>query len=178
MQPIHVREAIALILLPVRKQNPWSLNMHRKLLTLAAAICAVLGFSLVALADTTPENAYEYRQAVMTAMRGHIGAVSKVVRGQVDDNGFLVKHAEGLANGTAELNHVFQEGSNVEGSEALPVIWEDEDAFTAAIEKAQMATAAFAEITADGESEAIGAAFRDVGMACRGCHDNFRVAHD
>ena len=26
-----------------------------------------------------------------------------------------------------------------------------------------------------GDSEAIGAAFRNVGMSCRGCHDNYRV---
>jgi cytochrome c556 len=152
--------------------------MHRTLLTLAAAICTVCGYSLAALAETTPENAYEYRQAVMTSLRGHIGAASKIVRGQVDNDGFLVKHAQGLANGASELGHIFQEGSNVEGSEALPVIWEDEDAFAAAIEKVQTATAAFVEIAASGDKEAIGAGFREVGMSCRGCHDNFRVAQD
>jgi len=152
--------------------------MHRKLITLATAMCAVFGISLAALADTTPEDAYEYREAVMTSLRGHIGAASKAVRGQVEDNGFLVKHAEGLANGADELSYIFQEGSDVEGSEALPAIWEDQEAFAAAIEKSKVATTAFVAAAKGGDKATIGAAFREVGMSCRGCHDNFRVAQD
>lgn len=152
--------------------------MHRTLVTLAATICTVFGFSLAALADTTPEDAYEYREAVMTSLRGHIGAASKVVRGLVDDNGFLVKHAQGLANGAAELSHIFPEGSNVEDSEALPAIWEKPEAFAAAIEQSRTATAAFVEVAASGDKAAIGAAFREVGKSCGGCHDNFRVDDD
>lgn len=152
--------------------------MHRTLVTLTVTICTVFGFSLVALAETTPEDAYEYREAVMTSMRGHIGAASKVVRGLVDDNGFLVKHAQGLANGAAELSHIFPKGSDVEGSEALPAIWEDTEAFAAAIETNRTATAAFVEVAASGDKAAIGAAFREVGKSCGGCHDNFRVDND
>ncbi len=152
--------------------------MHRTLVTLAATICTVFGFSLLALAETTPEDAYEYREAVMTSMRGHIGAASKIVRGLVDDNGFLVKHAQGVANGAAELSHIFPQGSNVEDSEALPAIWEKPEAFAAAIEKSRTATAAFVEVAASGDKEAIGAAFREVGKSCGGCHDNFRVDDD
>ena len=39
----------------------------------------------------------------------------------------------------------------------------------------QEATAAFVTAAESGDSEAIGAAFRNVGMSCRGCHDNYRV---
>ena len=50
--------------------------------------------------------------------------------------------------------------------------------FAAAVEKAKEATAAFVAVAESGDKAALGGAFRDVGMACRGCHDRFRVAHD
>jgi cytochrome c556 len=152
--------------------------MRRKLVLAIAATISTLGLSFAVFADTTPQDAFEYRSAVMTSLRGHIVAVSKTVRGQVEDNGFLVKHAEGLANGVAEMEYIFQKGSDVTDSDALPVIWEDTEKFAAAIEQAKTATQAFVEVAASGDRAAIGAAFRDVGGSCRGCHDNFRVSDD
>jgi len=138
----------------------------------------LLPLSLVAAADTTPDDAKDYRISVMTTLRGHIGAASMHVRGLVDDNGFLAAHAEGLANGAAELEHLFPAGSAVDDSQALPVIWEQPEDFQKAILTAKKATAAFSEAVAAGNKDAIGAAFRDVGAACRGCHDRFRLDTD
>jgi cytochrome c556 len=114
----------------------------------------------------------------MTSLKGHIGASSMHVRGLVDGQEFLVKHAAGLANGVSELERLFPAGSNVEGSDALPVIWEKPEEFAAAIEKAVAATQKFVEAAAGGDKAAIEAAFRDVGGSCRGCHDTFRVPQD
>jgi cytochrome c556 len=152
--------------------------MRQKLLLAVAATCSTLGLSMAAVAETAPQEAYEYRSAIMTSLRGHIVAVSKTVRGLVDDNGFLVKHAEGLANGVAEMDYIFQEGSNVADSKSLPVIWEDEEKFAAALQAAKDATTAFVEIAGSGDKAAIGAAFRKVGGSCGGCHDNFRMSDD
>lgn len=152
--------------------------MQKKLTAVLAALAVTSVASFQALADTTPEDAADYRMAVMTSLRGNIGAASMIVRGLVEDDGYLVKHAEGLADGAQELDRIFQEGSNVGESEALPVIWEEPEAFAEAIAKAQEATAAFLAAAEGGDQEAIGAAFRNVGMSCRGCHDKFRVADD
>jgi cytochrome c556 len=152
--------------------------MHKKTTAMMAAIAAATLLSLQAIADTSPEDAADYRKAVMTALRGHIGASSMIVRGLVEDDGHLVSHAQGLADGASELSRVFQEGSNVGESEALPIIWEEPEAFAEAIAKAEEATAAFLAAAESGDKEAIGAAFRNVGMSCRGCHDRYRVAHD
>ena len=140
---------------------------------MALAMSAVV--SVPVLADTTPEDALDYRKAVMTALRGHIGAASMIARGLVDNDGHLVGHARGLADGAREMERIFQEGSNVGESEALPLIWEEPDAFAEAIANMQEATAAFVAAAESGDSEAIGAAFRNVGMSCRGCHDRYRV---
>ncbi len=139
-----------------------------------AGLAATVTVTMPVLADTTPEDAKDYRAAVMTAFRGHIGAASMIARGLVDNNGQLVGHAQGLASGAQELANLWPEGSDVNESESLPVIWEEPEKFAEAIDAMVTATAAFAEAAESGDAEAIGAAFRNVGMGCRGCHDNFR----
>lgn len=150
--------------------------MQRKLTAAIAALTATAALSFQALADTTPEDALDYRISVMTALRGHVGASSMIARGIIEDGGHLVSHAKGLAAGAAELSRLFPEGSNVGESEALPVIWEDREAFAEAIANLEEATTAFVAAAESGDAEAIGAAFRNVGMGCRGCHDRFRVS--
>lgn len=153
--------------------------MARTAVTGAAVALALSISAATAVADTTPEDAKDYRTAVMTSLRGHVVAASMHVRGLVDSGEFLQNHADGLANGAAELRHLFPEGSDVNDSEALPVIWEQPDEFMQAVEEAERATAAFRETVASGgDEEAIRSAFREVGMACRGCHDQFRRDDD
>jgi cytochrome c556 len=153
-------------------------NAFTRLLVAAMAIACALATSMFAMAETSSQDAFDYRKAVMTSLKGHIGASSMHVRGLVSGPEYLVEHAQGLANGVSEIKTLFAEGSNVQGSDALAVIWEDPDAFNAAIEKAEKATAAFVEATEDGDKAAITAAFREVGGSCKGCHDKFRAPQD
>ena len=152
--------------------------MQRKLSGMLVGVVAALGASYPVIADTTPEDAKDYRAAIMTTLRGHIGAASMITRGLVENNGQLLAHAEGLSNGAAELKNIFPEGSDVDGSEALPAIWGEPDKFAEAINTMVEATAELEDAAADGDAEAIGGAFRKVGMSCRGCHDNFRKSDD
>jgi len=152
--------------------------MYRKLISLLTAIAVTMGISVSAAADTTPEDAFDYRAAIMTTLRGHLVAASMTMRGLVDDNGQIVNHARGIASSATEFGDIFQEGSNVGDSEALPVIWEEPEDFAAAIAKLQEASAAFVVAAESGDAEAIGGAFRNLGGSCRGCHDKYRVAHD
>jgi len=139
------------------------------------AALLTLATALPVNAETTDENAFKYRSAVMKTLGGHVFAASLTVRGLVEDKGFLSHHAQGLANGAAELEYLFQQGSNVGESEALPIIWEETGEFAEAIAAAEAATDEFVEAVASEDPETIGAAFKEVGNACRGCHDKFRV---
>ena len=152
--------------------------MYRKVITTAAVAALGAVISMYAAADATPEDAYDYRTAIMESMRGHVRAASLTVRGLVDDRGQLLNHARSMANNAQEFGHLFPAGSNVGDSEALPVIWEEADEFAAAIEKIQQASAAFVQAAESGNAEAIGGAFRELGGACRGCHDRFRAEHE
>lgn len=145
---------------------------------LAISLASMLTAFPDAVADTTPEDAKAYRTSIMTTLRGHVSAASMHVRELVDDNGFLKAHAEGLANGARELRFIFPAGSDVDDSEALPLIWEKPEEFQEAIGNAEKATKAFSEAVSGGNRVAIAAAFRDVGAACRGCHDRFRLDSD
>lgn len=147
--------------------------------TIALALClAVTAASFSARAETSSEDAKDYRQAVMSALGAHISAISMHVRGLVDDNGFLDEHAKSLARTAAELGHVFPAGSDVGDSEALPAIWERPEEFTEVVAEAERAAAALAEAASSGDRQAVGAALREVGAACRGCHDDFRKDDD
>ena len=78
--------------------------MHRKVTGALLAIALTPGIILSAFAETSAEDAYKYRSAVMRTLGGHITATSMTVRGLVEERGFLLRHARGLANGAAELN--------------------------------------------------------------------------
>ncbi len=152
--------------------------MYRKLISILTAGTVTLGFSILAAADVTPEDAADYRLAIMTSLRGHVGAASMTVRGLVDDRGQLVNHAQGIANSVMELGNIFPEGSNIGDSEALPEIWEEPEDFAAAIMKVQDASLEFVEAAEGGDADTIRGAFRKLGGACRSCHDQFRIEHE
>jgi cytochrome c556 len=90
------------------------------------------------------------------------------------DSDYVANHAKAIANLGTELHTIFPEGSNVEGSEALPAIWDEPEKFAEARTKAEEAMAALGEVADGGDMEAIGNAFLNVGKACKGCHDSFR----
>ena len=148
--------------------------MQQKLVCATAALITALGISLAAVGETTSEDAHDYRIAVMTSLRGHMVAASMIVRGLVEDDGYLVKHAQGLENSLAEVHRVFPAGSAVGESNSLPSVWDDPEKFAAAIAKAEEASAAFTKAAGTGDRAAIGGAFRNVGMSCRGCHETDR----
>jgi hypothetical protein len=71
--------------------------MHRKSAAYIVAIVLCISASAVRLtarAETTAEDARDYRISVMSSMGGHVGAISRLVRGRVEDHGFLAKQAQ------------------------------------------------------------------------------------
>ncbi len=155
--------------------------MQRSNLASALALVLCVGVpaaSVTAEENTAAEDAMEYRETIMHAMGAHVSAISMHLRGLVEDHGFVDEHAQSLANTAAELSYVFPEGSNVGDSEALPAIWEKPEEFARAVSDAEDATAALAEAASTGDRKAISSAMREVGAACRGCHNNFRKDDD
>jgi len=142
-----------------------------------ATACAVLMAAPMAIADEA-ENYIKYRQAVMKAIGGHMGASSQIVRGRVSPEGALGMHADALARLNADLASLFPEGSDFGETKARAEIWDDWQAFVARADEARDATAAFAEAVSTGDGDAIRTAQRAVGQSCKGCHKDYRIKDD
>jgi cytochrome c556 len=134
----------------------------------SAALAAVVLAAGTAAAD---EGMIAYRQSVMKANGGHIGAVVTIIKGEVPFTDDLKVHTQALAELAIIAGHVFPEGSGK--TRALPAIWEKPDAFKKAYEAYQTAAANLAK-TAETDPKAVPAAVGALGKACKGCHDDFR----
>ena len=142
-------------------------------------LVTTLALTLAAgIATADAEDYIKYRQAMMKAIGGHMGASTQLVRGKVDPEGDLAMHAHALAALTANLPRVFPEGSDFGETKAKPAIWSERAKFEQAANAARDATAKFAAAVDAGDSAAIAAAHKDVGQACKGCHEDFREKDD
>ena len=152
--------------------------MRRKLISAVLATLLTAGLSAPIAAEPSAEDAFKYRKSIMSAFKGHAGAISLITRGLAGDPSHVSSHAEAIANLSAELNSIFPDGSNVEDSEALPIIWEEPEEFAEAVANAEEAMAALGAAASDNNVEAVGRAFHNVGEACKGCHERYREEHD
>lgn len=134
--------------------------------------------------DEAPKTGIQgERQKLMKGMGGAMGAVAKMFKGEAPFDAAKVEEAADLLIEHAQrIEDVFPdtEESRLIGpnTEALPVVWEQWDAFVEkanALEEAgtQLKTAAS---TAGGDMAAVQPAFAEVADACKACHTDFRKA--
>jgi cytochrome c556 len=126
------------------------------------------------LAEEDPEDQIKYRQNYMKAIGGHMGSANQLVRGKVDRQGHLMRHATALTQLTKDLPVLFPEGSDFGETDAKEEIWSDWEAFEQAANKTSKASAAFANAVQSGNGDAINEHFKDLGEACKGCHKKYR----
>lgn len=127
---------------------------------------------LLCLSVVADEDQVEYRQEIMSAIGGTMGAIGKILKQEVDRGDDIAPLAAALDELATTAQGVFPEGS--EGGDALSVIWEQPEEFSQRLTALKTATAAFREAAASGDVSQIGQAVREVGLSCRGCHQNFR----
>lgn len=139
-----------------------------------AALAITVAAIPMASADTLPENAIGYRKVVMTAMGGHVAAISLIFTGKVEHQDRLVAHAEALAAAGDELPKLFPAGSGTGKTDALPLIWQEPDKFRQAAEAGRSATAELRDAVRGSDKAAIARALKSVGDGCKGCHDKYR----
>lgn len=141
----------------------------------ASMLMAVLSLALSGpAAATDPQDIIDYRQSIMTAVKGHNAAAQDIIRGKVAFNDYLAAHADAIVALFAELDHIFPEGSDFGETAALPEIWKKPDEFSEAVQKAQDSAEKFAEAAASGDPFAIEETHRQLGDSCKGCHRKFR----
>ena len=147
---------------------------------------------LLGLATTTAnvqasedvDGMIKYRQNVMKALGGHVGAADRIMRGQVPMKDQLQLHAAAAADIAAMTASLFPKdsvppehefaGATVE-TDATEAIAEKPAEFDKAVKATEQATAAFLKALNEGADEAaLAKAFGAIGKSCKGCHTDFR----
>ncbi|MCY3623113.1 MAG: cytochrome c [Gammaproteobacteria bacterium] len=141
--------------------------MNHRFATTALSTC------LLAIAVSASEGEVNYRQHTMSAVRGHMQAIVDIVRGDVPHMDHLATHASAMADLAEIAPKLFPESSK--GGDALDAIWEDPEDFADKLDAFKEATAAFKTAAESGDRDEIMGAFRGLGQACKGCHDDYRA---
>ena len=137
---------------------------------------AILSAALLASgAQAADEGAAEYREAIFEAIGGHMSAMVGIIKGEVPHRQDLALHAKGIAALAPVTQHIFPADSYIEGGHAAAEIWSDPDAFAERRQNFLDAAAALGAVADSGDQAAFMGAFKTLGGACKGCHDNFRA---
>jgi len=138
----------------------------------------ILGITLSAPAQEIPlekaEAAIKYRQNVMSALGGLAGTVVGQLRDGFSYGPDLKDVTVALRTLSTDIPALFPTGTDVGETKAKAEVWSKRQQFEEAASKAKEKIGAFADAVDQGERGAIFGAFKEVGDACKGCHDDFR----
>jgi len=137
-----------------------------------------LGMAGVAASDAAADAGdITYRQKVMQAVGGHMGAMSTILKGQGGDMANFAVHADGMAALAKVSQGVFpKDSTQMEGkTKALDAIWEKPDAFKKVLADFIVYADKLAAAAKGGDKGAIAAAVGELGKnSCKGCHSDFK----
>lgn len=141
-------------------------------ITLVVLLCTL---SAPLLADElNSDDIIKYRQATMKALGGHMGAMSRTVQGKVGFKELMPAHAAAISSLSSAVSGMFPEGSDFGDTDAKEEIWSKPAEFQSAADTAAEKAQALEAAVQGGDMATIGAAFKEVGKSCKGCHDQFR----
>jgi cytochrome c556 len=143
--------------------------MKRVGLILAALSLAVAG---TAFAQQNPIKA---RQDLMSKNGDATKVVSQMLKGEKPYDGAAAAQAfSSIASSMDTFVTLFPDGSTNKDSDAKPEIWQNRDDFNSWATKVKQVSLKAAQ-AASGGAAALGPALAEVGQACQGCHEKYRV---
>ncbi len=154
-------------------------------MTLSARLVTGIVFVCLAAAaqanDRDPDAAaLKYRQSLMTVVVANVAPIAGMVKGRTAfDGGQMALRAERISMLSGMIEEAFARdtrGADLE-TEALDVIWENQDDFAAKALKLGETSEALAAAARRGE-DAAKDAFKTMAGACKGCHDDYRMQDD
>ena len=119
-----------------------------------------------------------HRQGIYNVMAGHMKVLKSILfqgHPQIDDVNY---HASAILEAAKHHGKAFPKGSDKGRTNALPAIWDKPEEFKAAganLGKALKNFIAVSENSSKANLAEMQGAFKKVGKACGGCHDNFRA---
>jgi cytochrome c556 len=160
------------------------MHMNRLRVRLLIPAIVLTAFSAPPLiAEMNVDGMIKYRQNVMKSLAGHVGAVDRLVRGQVPLVDQLEMHAMAARDIARTITTLFPAdsippeaefaGATV-ATEALPSIAEKPEEFEKAAQETIDATEELAKVVQAGNKQELPLTFKRVGESCKGCHKDFR----
>jgi cytochrome c556 len=147
----------------------------------ASTVIVALTGSVFAASHVDPAiaTAMEARETHMKALGAQVGILGNMAQEKAPYDATAAAAAATTLAGLAaeDLAVYFPEGSDsvsVEGSRALPIIWENAEDFKAKEEALTTATAALV-LVAGTDLDSLKAGFGPVGAACGACHETYRA---
>ncbi|SNR70936.1 c-type cytochrome [Puniceibacterium sediminis] len=122
------------------------------------------------------------RQGQFRILAINLGILGGMAKGETPYNAEMAQHA---ADSLVAVSHIYEpplwpEGSDnmsIDGTRALPSIWDERDDFLSKWDALGVAVAGMQEVAATGQA-AIGPAMGKVGGACKACHDKHRAPNN
>ena len=145
-------------------------------LALASFVAAGIAAAVVAqdvdpaIATMTPDQLVEARQETMKANGGILRNAGSL------SGADAVAAADTLIANFTNLPAMYPEGSIVGDSKALPVIWEEKNAFDAIFEQAKTHAMEMKAAAEAGDAAAFGAGAQAIGGLCGQCHSKYRAS--
>lgn len=142
-----------------------------------AALVGLFVLPFAAAADQA-EDALDARHGYMQMIGINMGQLAGMAKGEIayDEAGAVTAAANIEALTNYALPGLFVEGTangEIDGSDALPAIWEDPDQFSQKFAGLGEAAAGASEVVTGGQ-ENVGPVVQKLGGACKDCHDDFR----
>ena len=142
----------------------------------ALAAGAILVAASAVAAGLTGAEAAKARSDHMKAMGGAAKALREQLQSGHADPGVVKIQTAKILAGAKELPSWFPAGSGKSAepkSHALDVIWTDAAGFDAKAKALLAAAQKLDAVAQTGDAAAVGAAFKDTGASCKGCHEKF-----
>lgn len=143
------------------------------------AVIALAAFCVAAtvFAQAKPEEEIRYRQSVMNVIGRAFGPMVDMAQGKIPYNKeVVVKNTQIIETLDGLPWNSFRPGTEKGApTKADLKIWNDQSKFKESSEKMQQAVAKLGETVKGGDEKTIKSAIGDVGKACKGCHDDFRL---
>ena len=120
------------------------------------------------------QGALKYRQSLMGAIGGDMGALSNLLKYGLTVPGAAVTHAEGLASHAKLVSAAFERKVIDGPTDAEPAIWEKPEEYKKVVQTFETESAKLVEVAKTGDPAALGVQLKATGKACGGCHDDYR----
>jgi len=116
----------------------------------------------------------KYRQNLMKANGMYMGMIGDIMKSNLPLKNDIELLAKTVENNGKLFISAWEKKITAGQTDSKPEIWEKWDQFVQAANKSAMAANSLSMAGASGDSSAIGAAMKNVGGTCGGCHKDFR----